>query len=50
MADYFTHFEPGQSLHGAKTGDPSEKPPDHPQAELGLSHVTEGRLKPKVVR
>lgn len=37
--DYFTHFEPSQSLGGAKTGDPREKPPDHPQAELGLSHM-----------
>ena len=35
---YFTYFEPRQSLGGAKTGDPREKPPDHPQAELGLSH------------
>ena len=31
--DYFTHFEPSQSLGGMKTGDPQEKPPDHPQAE-----------------
>ena len=37
--DYFTHFEPSQSLGGAKTGDPREKPPDHPQAQLGLSHM-----------
>ena len=36
--DYFTHFEPSQPLGGAKTGDPREKPPDHPQAELGLSY------------
>ena len=35
--DYFTHFEQSQSLGGVKTGDPREKPPDHPQAELGLS-------------
>ena len=42
----FTHFEPSHSLGGAKTGDPREKPPDHPQAELGLSHmhVTRARL------
>ena len=26
------------------------KTPDHPQAELGLSHVTRARLKPTVVR
>ena len=37
--DYFTHFEPSQSLGGAKTGDPREKPPAHPQAQLGLSHM-----------
>ena len=37
--DYFTHFEPSQSLDAAKTGDPQNKPPGHPQAELGLSHM-----------
>ena len=37
--DYFTHFESSQSLHAAKTGDPQNKPPRHPQAELGLSHM-----------
>ena len=36
---YFTHFEPSQLLSGAKTGDLQEKRPDHPQAELGLSHI-----------
>ena len=30
--DYFTHFEPSQSLGGAKNGDTREKPPDHLQA------------------
>ena len=44
--DYFTHFEPSQSQGEAKTGDPQEKPPDHPQAVLGLSHVTRARLEP----
>ena len=28
-----------ESLGGAKTGDPREKSPDHPEAELGLSHM-----------
>ena len=28
-----------QSLGGAKTGGPREKPPDHLQAELGLSQM-----------
>ena len=37
--DYFTYFEPSQSLGGAKTGDPREETPDYPQAELGLSHM-----------
>ena len=37
--DYFTHFEPSQSQGGAKTGEPREKLPDHPKAELGLSHM-----------
>ena len=37
--DYFTHFEPSQSLDAAKMGDPQNKPPGHPQAELGLSHM-----------
>ena len=31
-------------------GDPKEKPPDHSQAELGLSQVTRARLEPTVVR
>ena len=30
--DYFIHLEPSQSLGGAKTGDPREKTPNHPQA------------------
>ena len=37
--DYFTYFEPRQSLGGAGTGDPQEKPPDYPQTELPLSHM-----------
>ena len=37
--DYFTHFEPSQSQGGAKTGDPRKTPTNHPQAELGLSHM-----------
>ena len=37
--DYVTHYEPTQSLGDAKTGDPRVKPPDHPQAEHGLSHL-----------
>ena len=37
--DYFTHFEPSQSVDGTKTGDPREQPPDHPQAEVSLFHM-----------
>ena len=37
--DYFIHFELSQLLGVEKTGDPREKPPDHPQPELGLSHT-----------
>ena len=37
--DYFSHFEPSQSVSGAKTGAVREKPLDHPQAEPGLSHM-----------
>ena len=29
--------------------DPREKPPDHQQAELGLSRVTRARLEPTAV-
>ena len=37
--NYFTHFEPCQSEGKAKTGDPWETPPDHPQADHGLSYM-----------
>ena len=37
--DLFINFETSQSLGGAKTGDPRDKPSDYPQAELGLSHI-----------
>ena len=37
--DYFTYFESSQSLGGAKMGYLWEKPPDHLQAELGLSNM-----------
>ena len=39
LKDDFTHFEPSQSLGGAKDGDPPEKPSDHPQAEHGMSNM-----------
>ena len=37
--DYFSSYETGQSVGGAKTGEPREKPPDTPEAKLGLSHM-----------
>ena len=39
--DYFSLYERGQSVGGAKTGEHREKTPGtaHPQAELGLSHM-----------
>ena len=37
--DYFTHFEPNQSVGGAKTADPRENTLDNPQAEFCLSHM-----------
>ena len=37
--DYFTHFEPVQSLGGAKMGDSRENLHDHTQTELGLSQL-----------
>ena len=37
--DHFIHFEQSQLLGGVKTGDPRENPPEHQQAELGLSHM-----------
>ena len=37
--DYFSSYEMGQSVGGAKTGEPRENPPGTPHAELGLSHM-----------
>ena len=34
--EYFTYIEPIVHRRWAKTGEPGEKPPDHPQAELGF--------------
>ena len=45
-----SHFEMSKALGGPKSGDPGENPPDHPQAELGLSHMTLARLEPTGMR
>ena len=34
--EYFTYFQPIVHQRWAKTGEPGEKQPDHPQAELGF--------------
>ena len=37
--DYFSSNETGQSVGGAKTGEPREKPPDTPASRTNLSHM-----------
>ena len=38
--DYFSSYETSQSVGGAKTGEPCEKPPDTPASRtLLVSHV-----------
>ena len=45
--DYFSSYETGQSVGGAKTGEPREKPPDTPASRTWLvSHVARVGLEP----
>ena len=45
--DYFSSYETGQSVGGAKTGEPREKPPDTPTSRTWLvSHVAKAGLEP----
>ena len=45
--DYFSSFETGQSVGGAKTGVPREKPPGTPAKRTWLvSHVASAGLVP----
>ena len=45
--DYFSSYETGQSVGGAKTGEPREKPPDTPASRTWLvSHVARAGLEP----
>ena len=45
--DYFSSYETGQSVGGAKTGEPREKPPDTPASRTWLvSHVARLGLEP----
>ena len=41
LSSFFTHIETNQSVGGAKTGVPGEKPPDTPTSKTWLvPHVT----------
>ena len=45
--DYFSSYETGQSVGGAQTGEPREKPPDTPASRTWLvSHVARAGLEP----
>ena len=45
--DYFSSYETGQSVGGAKTGDPREKPHSIPASRTWLvSHVASAGLEP----
>ena len=47
---YFSSYETGQSVGGAKTGEPREKPPDTPASRTWLvSHVARAGLEPTPV-
>ena len=48
--DYFSSYETGQSVGGAKTGEPPEKPSDTPASRTWLvSHVARAGLEPTPV-
>ena len=45
--DYFNSYQTGQSVGGAKTGEPREKPPDTPASRTWLvSHVARAGIEP----
>ena len=45
--DYFSSYETGQSIGGAKTGEPREKTPGTPASRTWLvSHVARAGLEP----
>ena len=45
--DFFSSYETGQSVGGAKTGEPREKPPGTPASRTWLvSHVARAGLEP----
>ena len=48
--DYFSSYETGQSVGGAKMGEPREKPPYTPASRTWLvSHVARAGLEPTQV-
>ena len=48
--DYFSSYETGQSVGGAKAGEPREKPPSTPASRTWLvSHVARAGLEPTPV-
>ena len=48
--DYFSSFDTGQSVGGAKTGEPREKPPYTPASRTWLvSHMARAGLEPTPV-
>ena len=45
--DYFSSYETGESVGGAKMGEPREKPPGTPARRIWLvSHVARAGLEP----
>ena len=49
--DYFSSYKTGQSVGGAKTGEPREKPPDTPASRTWLvSHVARAGLEHQTQR
>ena len=47
LKDYFTSYEKGLSVGGAKTGEPREKPPGTPAIKTWLvSHVATAGFEP----
>ena len=48
--EYFTYIEPIVHRRWAKTGEPGEKPPDHPKAELGFPTYDPSQARTTAVR
>ena len=50
ISAHMRSYETGQSVGGAKTGEPREKPPDTPASRTWLvSHVAKAGLEPTTV-